>query len=74
MSHFTVPEDQAYALARCLEQAEIGNDISDAIWYLTSEGDLEKALTELVSLRKRLDEAITSIRARFSSLEKRDDW
>jgi hypothetical protein len=71
MAHFLVTEDHAYRLALLVEAVEIGDDLSDAVFPLHSDGDLVTALGNLATVHHRLGNAITQLSDQFSALERR---
>jgi hypothetical protein len=71
MKHFVIPQDQAYQLARLIEDVQVGDDVSDAVYPIEQSGNVEAAISQLTSIHAQLGSRIIRLGVAAGKLEKR---
>jgi predicted subunit of tRNA(5-methylaminomethyl-2-thiouridylate) methyltransferase len=68
MQTYKLTEQEAYDLGEKFEALELGDEISDCLFYI-EEGDPNRGIENLYGLRKRLNEAIDVLENALADVE-----
>lgn len=72
MRNFLLTEEEAYSKVRYIEKLQaIGDFISDALYPLLEDGDLEETLGDLIALQQQLAYDTLNLSAAFTGVERR---